>query len=139
MKPIGIGIGGAMLLVSFVCFSQQIDDPFADDFDALDAELEQQFLATDESLEKQFQRIKQAVDDAYTGLTEKISVNWKSDIKLPEQSSWVTYDDSFMSRAQFDFSKGYYQVETIVDDDLASSLLKLKAMAVVIASAHHFT
>jgi hypothetical protein len=139
MKPIGIGIGGAMLLVSFVCFSQQIDDPFADDFDALDAELEQQFLATDESLEKQFQRIKQAVDDAYTGLTEKISVNWKSDIKLPEQSSWVTYDDSFMSRAQFDFSKGYYQVETIVDDDLASSLLKLKAMAVVIASADQKT
>lgn len=135
MNVFRIFTAALLTLVTYFSFSQQIDDPFEDGFDALDAELEQQFLATDESLEKQFLRIKQAVDDAYSGLTDKISVNWQSDIKLPEKSSWVTYDESYTSRAQFDFAKGYYQVETIVEDDIAASLLKLKAMATAIASA----
>jgi membrane-bound lytic murein transglycosylase C len=125
-----------LMLSPFLLLSQQFDDPLEDDFEQLDTMLDSQFLETDESLEKQFLQVQQAVDAAYKGLTKKIEVNWQSDIKLPGKSSWVTYDETYTSRGQFDFKNGVYQVETIVDKDVASSLLKLKAIAVGLATSN---
>jgi membrane-bound lytic murein transglycosylase C len=123
------------MLSPFSLFSQQFDDPLEGDFEQLDAMLDTQFRETDESLERKFLQVQQAVDAAYKGLTKKIEINWQSDIKLPGKSSWVTYDETFTSRGQFDFDKGVYQVETIVGKDVASSLLKLKAIAVGLATS----
>lgn len=125
-----------LILSPFSVFSQQFGDPLEDDFEQLDTMLDSQFRETDESLERQFLQVQQAVDAAYKGLTKKIKVNWLSDIKLPSEYSWVTYDETFTSRGQFDFKRGVYQVETLVDKDVASSLLKLKVMAVGLATSN---
>jgi membrane-bound lytic murein transglycosylase C len=125
-----------LMLHPFCLFSQQFDDPFEDDAEQLDAMLDTQFQETDEALERKFLQVQQAIDAAYKGLTKKIEVNWHSDIKLPGKTSWLTYDETFTSRAQFDFERGVYQIETLVDKDVASSLLKLKAIAVGLATSN---
>jgi membrane-bound lytic murein transglycosylase C len=102
----------------------------------LDAQLDAQFEQQDRALEKRFLQVKKAVDDAYQGLTKKITVNWHADVALPQSQSWTTYDDAFTSRATFDFANGVYKVETIVGQDVAQSLLMLKAFASKIAQSN---
>ncbi|MFT6778746.1 MAG: membrane-bound lytic murein transglycosylase C [Paraglaciecola sp.] len=109
--------------------SQSQIDPLDDEFDSLDRRLEAEFYNTDQSLERRFLLVKEAVEKAYKGLSEKISVNWGSDIKLPSRKTWVTYDDSFETRVEFDFESGTYRIETILDDDIAKSLVALKSLA----------
>ncbi|WP_158971072.1 murein transglycosylase domain-containing protein [Paraglaciecola sp. L3A3] len=129
---------GLVALLSQGCINftqaQSIDD-LDNEFDALDAQLEQHFEQQDKVLETRFIQVKNAVDRAYKGLTQKISVNWHEDIILPAAQSWTTYDESFSTRATFDFKGGVYQVETIVDGDIAKSLLQLQSFAAKIAKS----
>jgi membrane-bound lytic murein transglycosylase C len=125
----------AIYYLSWPLWGQSRDD-LDDEFSNLDRQLEAQFEQQDKVLEKQFLQVKRAIDNAYKGLTKKISVNWQQDIELPTAYSWTTYDDTYASRAKFDFAQGLYQVETIVEQDVAKSLLMLKAFATQIAQSN---
>ena len=135
MRSVGI-LTLALLLTTSPPLHSQFIDPLDAEFTELDAKLDTQFIQQDMLLEQRFQQVKQAVENAYKGLTDKIVVNWHSDIQMPDAQSWTTYDDSFTSRAKFDFSRGVYQVETLVEQDVSNSLLKLKAFAAQIASSN---
>ena len=124
-----------VLLINSPQAEGQFVDPLDQEFDDLDAKLDAQFNQQDMLLEQRYQQVKQAVENAYKGLTAKIAVNWQSDVQMPDTQSWTTYDDSFTSRAKFDFAQGVYQVETIVEQDVSTSLLKLKAFATQIATS----
>lgn len=124
-----------VILATGVVSARVPGDDLDADFDALDAKLELAFLDQDAELEKQFVRVQQAVDKAYKGLTDKISVDWGSDVKLPDAKHWTTYSSDFSTRAEFDFENGVYRVEALVTEDVAKSLLMLKAMAARIATS----
>lgn len=111
------------------------EDPLDDEFDELDAQLEQAFEQQDEQLERAFQLVKKAVDDAYQGLTKKIQVDWGADVVLPDKHQWTTYSEDFKTRASFDFEQGVYRIETLVEGDLAKSLLQLQHFGQEIAKS----
>ncbi|MDP5031399.1 MAG: transglycosylase SLT domain-containing protein [Paraglaciecola sp.] len=81
-------------------------------------------------------QVKLAVEKAYQGLTEKISVNWQDDVTLPNAKSWTTYDDTLTTRATFDFEEGVYRIESLLEHDVVSSLSMLKAFAVKVAQSN---
>jgi membrane-bound lytic murein transglycosylase C len=134
MKTVTVSVLVAITCLSLSAWGQS-RDPLDDEFSALDRQLEAQFEQQDKILEKQFLQVKRAIDSAYKGLSKKISVNWQQDIELPTAYSWTTYDDTYASRATFDFAQGLYQIETIVEQDVAKSLLLLKAFATQIAQS----
>lgn len=113
----------------------QSNDELEDAFSALDAHLDTQFEHQDIVLEKRFLRVREAVENAYKGLTKKISVNWHDDVLLPEAQAWTTYDNAFTSRATFDFARGVYKVETLLTQDVAQSLVMLQTFASKIAQS----
>ena len=90
---------------TFEDFERRIDAAFAD----TDAQIEADFLALEE-----------AIDRAFNGLTDRISVNWGDDVQLPSKTTWVTYNDTFNTRISLDYATNMVTVEAITEpDDLA--------------------
>lgn len=121
------GIAGGLLFATGVS-GQQVD-PLDDEFSQLDQQLEQAFIQQDQELERRYLQVQAAIQRAYSNLEQRITVDWQEDVRLPSADTWVTYSDDYQSRVAVNFATGTYQVETLVAESTATSLLKLKQFA----------
>lgn len=87
---------------TFEDFERRIDAAFAD----TDAQIEADFLALEE-----------AIDRAFDGLTNRISVSWGDDVQLPSKTKWVTYSETFDTRISLDYATNMVTVEAITAPD----------------------
>ena len=104
--------------------AQSIED-FEDDFNEIDAQLEQSFVQTDAELEAVFDAVNQAIQAAFTGQTQNIEVKWPNDVVVPSGSTWVVYSEDYEQRVVYDFEQGFYKLEVPKSADTLRNIGKL--------------
>ena len=106
-----IGLFGLLALPAVALNGAELDP-----FDALDAELEAQFVDTDTTLEENFQALDAALEAGFQRMAQEVEAVWGSDeVVLPDQNTWVDYSKNKRLRRSFDFERGVLVVETLVD------------------------
>lgn len=136
MKPINSNLLGFCFVVWVVLFSPALIAQDTDDFDKVSAQLDKQFNDQEQRIDGIFDAVNKAIDDAYTGVTKRISVKWP-DGALPQREKWVTYSDDLSSRAIADYAEGEFIVEAIIDESkpLQEQVDSIVSLSKEIASA----
>jgi len=120
-------------LFSYQALSTQDSSP-DQTFDEIDQMLERDFINKTAQIDKLYNAYSKAIDDAYRGVTKKISVEWPSDIKLPTKSTWVGYSKDLKSRTKVNFQQGEIVIEAKVENNNIS-----KAKSAINALAEKMT
>jgi len=114
---------------SYQALSTQDSSP-EQTFDEIDQMLERDFINKTAQIDKLYNAYSKAIDDAFRGVTKKISVVWPDDVKLPTKSSWVGYSKDLKSRTKVNFQQGEIVIEAKVEDNnLSKAKSAINALA----------
>ena len=102
------------IVLSLLLFVPSVN---AQTFEDFERRIDAAFADTDAQIEADFLALEEAIDRAFDGLTDRISVSWGDDVQLPSKTKWVTYNETFDTRISLDYATNMVTVEAITAPD----------------------
>jgi len=104
-------------------------------FDEIDTLLDKQFKDKTDQIDAIYEAYSKAIDNAFKGVTKKISVKWPNNIRLPTKNTWVGYTKNLETRSIINYEKGEVIIETKVQSkDLTLAKNNINKMAGTLTS-----